>query len=237
MRQNILITLFFALAGLSAPLHAQQQAALLAYQVYEDGVEPYFSRILVTPDYLRMDEGRGDGDYTLLDRKAGVIYNVSREDRTVLLIDNKKPLPELPADLTITTKDEADQEAPSIGGRQPHNVRLYANDKLCVELVTLPDTMGPALDGLREFRQVLARVQAAVLADLPEEARQPCDLAQHIFAAGRIYDFGLPVQESREGRSQSLVDYDPAVAVDDDLFVLPEQFEQIALPGAIDMAE
>lgn len=236
MRQNILITLVLVLT-VSTPVLAQQQASLLAYQVYEQGVDPYFSRILVTPGFLRMDEGGEDGDFTLFDRKAGVIYNVSNEDHSILVIDNKEPLPTQPADLKISAKSELDSQAPMIGDKQPQNVRIYANDELCVELVTLPDTMVPALDALREFRLVLARVQAAALPAMPEDAKTPCDLAQHIFAPGRIYDFGLPVQESREGQSQSLVDFSPTVSVDDKLFVLPAKYEQIGMPGAIQGTE
>jgi len=237
MRQNILITLTLLLVALSTPVLAQQQAALLAYQVYEDGVDPYFSRILVTRDFLRMDEGGEGGGFTLFDRKAGVIYNVSNEDHSILVIDGRPPLPSPPADLKVSSKSEPDDQAPKIGNKQPQSVRIYANDKLCVELVTLPDTMTPALEALREFRQVLARVQAAALPDMPDEAKKPCDLAQYIFNPGIIYDFGLPVQESREGRSQSLVDFNPQVSVDEGLFVLPAKYEQIEMPGAIQPAE
>lgn len=233
MRQNILITLLLALAGLSAPLHAQQQAALLAYQVHEEGVDPYFSRILVTPAYLRMDEG-GEGDgFTLFDRKAGVIYNVSHEDQTILVIDNRNEIPERPADLQVSAKASPDTQAPAIAGRQPQDVRIYANGNLCVEVVAVPELMTPATDALREFRLLLARVQAATLPGMPAEAKKPCDMAQHVFDSGRIYDFGLPVQESRVGRSQSLVDFSPAVEVDDALFALPGKYQQIGMPGAI----
>ena len=63
------------LSGLAALLlvgaASAQPASLLVYRVAEQGGEPYSSRIIVTPDFLRLDEGSDDASYTLFDRRQG----------------------------------------------------------------------------------------------------------------------------------------------------------------------
>lgn len=233
MRQKILISLICALSLFATTAKAEQVAQLLAYQVFEQGIEPYFSRILVTPAYLRMDEGGSSQGFTLFDREQQIIYNVSHEDHSILRIESRSRLPAKPDDLKLEEKWALDAKAPAIAGRQPQNVRLYANGELCLEMVTVPGLMEDAVGALRDFRLLLARVQGETLAAMPADTQSACDLSQYIYAAERVYAFGLPVQESREGRSQSLVDFSDAHKVDDKLFELPADYRQMEMPGPV----
>lgn len=233
MRQNILIALICGLTLTAGTAGAEQRAQLLAYKVYEQGIEPYFSRILVTPAYLRMDEGEGSQGFTLFDREQEIVYNVSHEDSSVLVIDSNTPLPARPDDLKLEEKWAIDPKAPAIAGKQPQNVRLYANGELCLEMVTVPGLMTEAVEALREFRLLLARVQAQTLAAMPDDTQSACDLAQFIYASGRVYDYGLPVRESGEQRGQELVDFSDGHPMDAKLFELPADYRRMGLPGAI----
>ena len=225
--QKVLIALL-ALSASSSALAAD--AALLVYKVWEQGAEPYITRMLITDAHVRLDEGQDQADYTLFDRDAGIIYNVSFEDQSVLVIEPE--LEQLPAasGLIFSENDAEDAVAPLVGGVRPHNVELLANGESCSKLVTLPGLMEPALKGLREFKQVLARVQAAGLAARPEQLQTPCDLAMNVHAATRTVDFGLPIREQSEGRAQALLDYAAVHAVDDALFRVPEDFNRQVMP-------
>ena len=209
--------------------------SLLVYRVWEQGIDPYISRVIVTPDHVRLDEGSGGGGYTLFDRQQEIIYTVSTEDQSVLVM-NPTELPPDPSDSLILQEDvEVDEQAPAVAGRQPSNVRLLANGELCAELVVIDGVMEDAVEGLIELKLVLARIQAATLESLPPEMRRPCDLAMNVHAADRALRFGLPVQERSEGRSQSLIDFSTDFEVDDALFVLPAEFARRPMfaPGAI----
>ena len=79
----------FLILMLWSPLGAAlaDPAALLVYQVWERGIEPYTSRILVNPDYVRLDEGADGGGYTLFDRRQEILYTVSTRDRSILVMN------------------------------------------------------------------------------------------------------------------------------------------------------
>lgn len=212
-----------------------EPASMLVYQVWEKGVEPYISRVLVTADYVRLDEGDDAGDYTLFDRQQEIIYNVQMGDRSVLVMNVDQPLPDASGSLVLQDQVEVDDQAPRVAGVQPKNVRLLANGELCSEMVVIEGVMEDALEGLRELKLSLARIQSATLEAVPLDMRTPCDLAANVYAADRSLGFGLPLQERSEGRSQSLVDFVPDHEAGDALFRLPADFSRRSMfaPNAI----
>jgi hypothetical protein len=233
--QKVLSTTFKALilgAGLCASVQAASQtSALLVYRVWEPGLDPYISRILVTPEYLRIDEGEGTKDYTLFDRDQEIIYNVSYDDRAALVMN--PPLSDLkqPSDLKLDQRVSSDPKAPKISGLTPQHVSLLANGKVCREMVTVPGLMPDAMEALRDFQAVLARVQAATLGNMQKGMESPCDLAENVYAPLRQLDHGLPIQERTPHRSRSLVDFVTDHQVDDSLFTIPKDYDRAPMPG------
>lgn len=229
--QKILTALALG-AGLSTATHAApQNAALLVYQVWEPGLDPYLSRVLVTPDFVRMDEGDGTEDYTLYDRAHDIMYNVSREDRSALVMNPPAFDGAMPDELKLAQRLQADEGAPAIAGHAPQQVTLLANGKVCRELVTVPGLMPEAMAGLREFQSLLARVQAATLHAFPKDMQTPCDLAQNVYAPLRGLTHGLPIQERGATHSRSLLDFTPAFQVDSALFTIPADYQRTPMPG------
>ena len=113
-----------------------------------------------------------------------------------------------------------------MAGVQPKQLRLFANGELCNEMVVIEGVMDDALEGLRELKVSLARIQAATLEATPLDMRTPCDLAANLYAPERVLDFGLPLQERSTGRSQSLVDFSAEHEADESLFRLPAGFSR-----------
>ena len=230
--QKILTSM--VLLALSATAGAAP-AAMLVYQVWEEGADPYVSRVMVTEDYVRLDEGRDAGGYTLFDRQQEILYNVQMEDRSILVMNSDTPIPENSPGLILQEEVAVDEAAPRVAGAQPTQVRLLANGELCSEMVVVEGVMEDALEGLRELKLSLARIQSSTLDATPLSMRTPCDLAANLYAADRPLNFGLPLQERSAGRSQSLVDFSPDYEADDALFQLPADFSRRSMPapGAI----
>ncbi len=219
--QKILILL--ACLMLSGPVSAQP-AALMVYKVWEQGIGVYFTRILVTDAHVRFDDGSDASDFTLFDRHEETIYNISLEDRSVLLIEPLlEKIPEAKT-LSLSEQKSIDEQAPLVAGRKPVSVELLANGERCSSLVVVEGVMDAALSGLREFKRVLARVQATTMLVQPEEQHTPCDMASNVYGATRTLDHGLPIEERSEGRAQLLVDYALEQEVDAGLFKVPEGF-------------
>ncbi len=220
MQKIVMTVLLLAFAANASA----RQASLLVYQVWEEGIDPYISRILVTPDYLRLDEGDGSDGYTLFDRQQEIVYSVSLEDKSVLVIDHTDMVPGDNEGLILQQEVSEDRDAPTVAGRQPRQVRLLANGELCAELTVIDGVMDDAVAALAEMKLALARVQAATLDAIPLSMRTPCDLASNIYAPDRHLQFGLPLQERAAGRSQSLVDFSTEFDAEDALFEIPSEF-------------
>ena len=230
--QKILTSIF--LLALSAGA-AGAPTAMLVYQVWEEGVEPYVSRVMVTDDYVRLDEGVDDGGYTLFDRQQEIIYNVQIEDRSILVMHAEEPASDGSDSLILQEQVKVDEGAPKVAGVRPKEVRLLANGELCSEMVVVEGVMENALEGLRELKLSLARIQSATIGATPLDMRTPCDLAANLYAPDRPLSFGLPLHERSGGRSQSLVDFSPESEVDEAMFKLPADFSRRSMfaPNAI----
>jgi hypothetical protein len=215
----ILVGLLLVSAGASA-----ESASLLVYKVWERGIEPYISRMIVTADHVRLDEGDGQGGYTLFDRRQEILYNIDPEDRVVFVMTSDEPPPDENPALILDERVEVDEQAPKVIGKQPRNVALMANGELCSELVVIEGEMQEALDGLSELKLALARVQAGMMQGTPLGERSACDLAESVHAPDRSLQFGLPLQERNASRRQVLVDFSPTFEVEAELFELPGDY-------------
>jgi hypothetical protein len=228
--QKILTAMALGL-GLSASALAEQTTTLLVYKVWEQGVGNYTSRVLVTPQFVRLDEGEGTLDYTLFDREQDIIYNISSEDRTALVINPPAAELQPPRDLKLDHQITVDAGAPKISGQAPQNVTLLVDGEVCRQMVTVPGLLPEAMDGLRDLQRVLARVQAATLGAFPADMLSRCDLADDVHAALRPLEHGLPIQERTERRSRSLVDFNAAYVVEDAVLEIPSGYARVPMPG------
>lgn len=206
---------------------AEQTVALLLYQVTEPGLEPYNSRIIVTPRYMRMDDGVVEGNFVLFDRKSRIIYSVTHSDRTVLEIHPQPLEVESPIKLTMQHEVvESETPLPQVAGKSPQHHRLKVNGSLCYEMVTLAGEMDDALAAMRSFRTVLAGENARILPQVPADMQDPCDLALNTYAPEWQLQFGLPINEwDTQGKGQQLLDFNASYPMNRAMFVLPKGYQ------------
>lgn len=211
----------------AADLWAGEPAGLLLYKVWENGLEPYVSRILVTSRHVRLDEGQDLGDFTLFDREQGAIRNVSVADESILLMRPAGGMPKPATELKLSEKTEIDPDAPRVAGEQPQQLWLYTNGELCRKLVTVQGVMTDAVAGLAEFRRTLAKIQ---LTTRPVESSL-CEQSEFLYASDRSLGFGLPLRDSYAGKNQVLLDFDQQYDVAPELFLVPASYREISMPG------
>ncbi|WP_457676435.1 hypothetical protein [Thiolapillus sp.] len=220
--------LILLLASLSLSAQADE-ADLLVYKIQEPGVENYFSRILVTPTHLRMDEGSDAGGYTLYDRKSGLIYNVDPEDETVIVFEPPREQPMPPESMKLDIRKQTEKNAPRVEGKQPVSIRLLANEKVCRELLVIDNGMKDAIAALRELYKALARVQYPT-AYMPGNHMTECELSEFVYAPERAWEHGLPLWDIMGERRRLLVDYRRHQSVPEALFLVPEGYERVVPP-------
>ncbi|MFP5505028.1 MAG: hypothetical protein ACLGH6_02405 [Gammaproteobacteria bacterium] len=235
MKRGLIVMLtsgLLALAGGAvAAGQAEVAATVLLWQEQDAGGPPYASRMLVTRDYLRSDEGRDDSDYLLFDRRTRQIFSVSHAQRSVLVIA-ADPVPAQAGprpDIDVQVAAQAD--APRIAGHVASHVRLSSGGTECLHATVVPGLLPDVAAALRELRGVLAGRQYRDLDKTPEELRTPCFLANYVYAGDRHLQLGLPIQEAVSGGvRRQLEDYRSDQAVPAALFALPSGYERLEMP-------
>ncbi len=182
-------------------------AKVFIFREWEQGIEPYKSRVIVTRDYLRMDDGGPDGDYLLFDRKTKVISSSSVGDQTILRMKRKEVglKPENPEAFSERENDTAGM--PKMAGKQPVHVSQMVGEKECYNVVAIPGMAPDAVDAMREYLLTLAGEQAANLYKTPEEFRDPCMMSNLIYQPVAHLSHGFPLREwDYKGYGRELVD-------------------------------
>ncbi|MCP3865861.1 MAG: UDP-2,3-diacylglucosamine hydrolase [Aestuariibacter sp.] len=196
----------------------------------EPGSEPYISRILVTGDYLRMDQGQGDVGFILLNRRERIIYSVNPDDKTILQISPGLMKKSLPKEIDLQAKITEVKQMPELSGRKSEYWQFFVNDKLCRSAVVAPGLMPEAIRAYAEYLDLLAFQHLSTVQAIPAEMQDPCDLAVHVYRPLSVLDKGLPLREwVEQGQLQELIDYRQSFKVPDDSFKLPEDFVRTTL--------
>lgn len=206
-------------------------------QLGNTGTEVYFSetennlseqttRMLVTKNYLRIDDGTNGKDFLLFDRKNKIIYSTNSLDQRTLVIKAQALSIKSPIKLENTIKN-IPTDAPSIEGNKVTHLQLSTNKTICYDLFAVPGFLPDVTTALKEYRQALAGEQGAVIDTMPAEMLQACDLANNVFHASRHLEHGFPIRlKETNGRFRELVEYKKNIKIDAGLLKLPEGFSK-----------
>jgi hypothetical protein len=212
---------------LLSPLYAlaAQTATVLWYAEQEAGTRPYKVRYIVSEQYMRSDDGQDQGDFVLYDRRRQQIYSVAHEERRVLQIDGKGMVPAAPETLAMKVDKTIDKDAPTVAGRHPVTVRLFAGQQSCYTATVLPDFLPDVRGALLEFNRALAVQQLRSLDNTPEDFRTPCFLLRYLYATDFSLVHGLPLADlDGSGDRRELLDYQTGVHFEDELFKIPDDY-------------
>jgi hypothetical protein len=203
---------------------------LLMFQEKEPGAEFSPTRMIVTADFLRIDDNRNDNEFVLFDRKKHIIYNVTQGDRLVLVIKEKPVGLARPEPFESTVEESELKDSPPVGGKRVMRYVLRTNGQECYEVFAAKGLLEEPRKALAEFHTALAGEQSDSFATTPPEFRSDCDLADNVFEPDRHLAFGFPVRLVQpDGRVRMLVDYDEHYTPDPKLFELPADFTRYTM--------
>ncbi|MBW8330040.1 MAG: hypothetical protein K0M48_13080 [Thiobacillus sp.] len=160
---------------------------VVRYIDQDPGDPAYTTRILVTPDFLRMDGGEDVGDFVLLDRRQRQVINVMH-DNNLAMVFMPGTVPPKPAGW----KPRLDTNAAAQGTRR---FSLSVNGVVCSEGVAAQRTAPDAARAMAEMKAVLGATQYRVWTDSPREMQHDCDLANQVWESGATLKLGLPLEE------------------------------------------
>jgi len=198
---------------LAAALAQADDMIEVRYAELDPGDPPYLTRILVTPDFLRMDAGADAEDFVLLDRKQRQLFNVLRRSNIAMRFVPGE-LPPRPATWAVVNTVE-----PGPQGTQRYV--LQVNGQQCVEGIAARAAQPDAARAMAEMKSVLAATQYGVWRSSPPELQHGCDLANLVWEFERTLELGLPLQEQDfTGRRREL-EFEGRVPLRPELFLLP----------------
>lgn len=222
------VSLIF-LAACNKPADQASQHLMLVFGDQEEGVDPYKTRILVTPDFMRFDDGEGAVDYLVFDRRKKAIYSVVQDSKSVTVITSEKQEVQPPFALKLSNKKIADmQDAPTMEGTRPQHHVFMSGEEICYEVLSVPDFLPAFIEAMQEFNTVLAYDSAMTLSNLPADMQNGCSLAKSIFAPNRHFKVGFPLQLwSPDGSSSVLLDFKRDHKADKTLFEIPASYSRL----------
>ena len=189
----------------------------------DPGDPAYATRILVTPDFLRMDGGDDGGDFVLLDRRQRQVINVMRGNKLAMVFSSGR-LPPRPdgwrPQLSIT---------PAAVGKQRY--RFSVNGVVCSEGMAALQTAPDAARAMAELKAVLAANQYRVWKESPREMQHDCDLANLVWDSGATLRLGLPVEEREYSGRTRLFEGQSTEPVRPELFRVPDGFASVDAPS------
>ena len=217
-----------SLTGLSSPAPAAKplQATILQFRIKPAGQAAYAERMLVTPEYLRIDGGGMGGVYVLFNRRTQAIYSVSPQDGDVLTIRRRAVTVKPRQPLKLDATSRSFKGAPSIDGRTPRHYTFFAGGKRCYDVVAVRGLLEDARRALAAFRTTLAGQQALDYGSRPASPQSACEQARLIFAPTRYLEYGFPIQAwGTRGDARRLLDYKFKQPVAAALFRLPMHYK------------
>ena len=187
-------------------------------------------RMIITDDFLRIDEGPKSVDFILFNRKTKSIFNVVKDDESIMLIKPTEKNVEPPFPLRWVIKSETSQALMRTQNSNEAAATHYSyrlNDKPCYNLVTINNHLVETLDAMREYNLVLAN---ELKSNYREMQGQECPEAMSIFEPNLRYQYGFPLREwSVYGYQRFLVDFQKDVIFPKSLFVLPKKYKIFTL--------
>lgn len=226
------ITLFIFIAVLVSACQDKvtTKPAMALFVEQELDIEPYKTRIIVTADYMRLDDGKDESDFALLNRKTGTIYSVNSDNNTIMSVAAGKVDIKPPMQLSISNdKVTTTENIPSIAGKTPEHYAFSVNGKVCYEVMVVKGMLPDMVKAMQEFANILAGDSAITFNNIPADVRNACDMAGNTFAPSRHLQFGFPVQEWKKGYSRTLMEFNDDFKVDPKLFEFPKDYFHFAV--------
>ena len=212
---------------------AQPEADLmLMYQESEPGMDPYMTRVLVNKQYMRLDEGADQSNFTLYDRQKNIIYTVSHENRTVMQVTPVKSDNKIDRKLSLDARRLEDSSLPTIEGEQPVHYQLQVNEKSCADVYVIKGLHEEAVLAMTEFKRVLASIHLVNINNTPADMQDDCFIAHHVLSPSRSMQFGFPIlEQSADGVSRLLVDFNRDHKTAPGVYELPQDYRMINMAG------
>ena len=204
------------------PVHAADMIEL-RYRDQDSGMAAYLTRILVTPNFMRMDDGEDGGDFFLLDRRQRKLINIMRENKMAMVF---KPVKVPAKPKTWQPKLETREVAPGTTG-----FKLSVKDVVCSEGVAALKAAPDVARAMAEMKAVLAGMQYRVWNETVPSMQYDCDLANHVWETDATLKLGLPLKEREFTGRTRVFERETRLPLNPKLFRVPAGLPLVDAPS------
>ena len=233
--------LFTAIASSSAFSYAKtgdekvknnQQVYQLSYIEREPGIDDYEITMLVSERYIRIDQAGEDNGFIIYDDKDRVIYSVSHQDKSILVI-NEHAFSEDKMPVKYQTEYLELADAPTVSGKTIFNYRVYVDEgnkeETCLEIQLVENLLPEVSNLLKNYQQVVSGQQVKMTDNKISEMQTACYFVDQIYNMGRYYEKGLPIQEWHSNERFKILSTYKKVDINPGKFLVPEQYRQFSV--------
>lgn len=243
MIKNLLLLTF--LFAFSSAISAQtkkdtEQVYKLSYLEREPGADEYEVSMLVSARYIRVDEEGDNSGFIVYDDKDKIIYSVSHDDQSVLVIKQHVfSMADLPVKPIIEYLQLAD--APMVSGKNVFNYRVYINknnseakiddesEETCLEVQLVENLLPEVRDILQNYQKVISGQQVKMADNKVTELQTACYYIDQVYDTGAYFEKGLPIQEWHSNEHSKILTGYSKVSVDSDKFKIPQDYRQFSI--------
>lgn len=203
---------------------------LLRYKIDERGIDPYETSMVITNEFIRIDDDDNPRNFVLVDRQKEVVYSVSDENDAILVVNSMPVELEAPMEIKLGEQRVEEENVPRINGKPTTHYVFEANGKVCYQAVVAEGLLPEATDAITEYLEILAGQHASTLQNVPADQITACDLSMHILHPGRHLKHGLPIREwDNQSYRRQLIEFEEDYAVPAGIFELPADFGRFTI--------
>ena len=243
MIKNLL--LLTVLLALSSAISAQtkkdtEQVYKLSYLEREPETGEYKVTMLLSSRYIRVDEEGDNSGFIVYDDTDKIIYSVSHDDQSVLVIKQHVfSTADLPVKPIIEYLQLAD--APMVSGKNVFNYRVYINrnnseakiddesEETCLEVQLVENLLPEVRVILQNYQKVISGQQVKMADNKVTELQTACYYIDQVYDTGAYFEKGLPIQEWHSNEHSKILTGYSKVSVDSDKFKIPQDYRQFSI--------
>lgn len=220
----ILRGLMLGLLGLGMGMAHAADMIELRYKDQYPGSPVALTRILVTPDFMRMDGGVDEDDFVLVDRRQRKVINVMHEHKMAMVFSPGKTPPK-PASWKPRLDTEKTEQSGVLG------FSLSVGDVVCSKGKAAPRAAPDAALAMAEMKAILASMQYRVWTETPASMQHNCDLANQVWETGTTLKLGLPLEERDFTGRTRVFESETRQPLKPKLFRMPKGMSRINAPS------
>ncbi len=208
-----------------------QQVVQLQYIEREQGIDDYETIMLISDRYIRIDELAEASGFILYDDKNKIIYSVSHQDQSVLVIkEHVFTEKDSPVNYQLEYVQLAD--APTISGHNIFNYRVYLpgmDGETCTEIQLVENLLPEVRQILQNYQKIISGQQVKITNNKVTDMQTACYFVDQIYNTGAYYKKGLPVQEWHSNEHSKILTSYKKTSVNKEKFTIPENYHQFSI--------